>query len=136
MNEIMYDILSNAKLDFCSDKKEKQPYWVRILNVDHKIKNRFLRPGLKFTFGEDLKYGLGIMDLVSMEEKRKVDVEDIRQANYLSLDYSNVNDFIGLTIEMIRYERREIRIKSSGFYYLPGNLVKGKKIRNRRMIYD
>ena len=71
-------ILTCAKVDFIEYKKEKQLYWIGIIQIDDELKDFFKeglkQKGSKIFIGADVRYGYGELELTKytpLEEKDK-----------------------------------------------------------------
>ncbi len=120
-------ILPGAKADYAENEKEKQLYWVGIIEIDDikKIPS-------KIYIGGDSKYGLGKM---VWENKFNNDINEwtIKDGiirNYLPINsnYKEVEGKIELLVEVDRpWDGAELRVKlrdEKGFFFVPGSKIK------------
>jgi len=126
-------ILPGAKKDFNPQEKEKLIYWVGILNIEENFKNEFFQKGLKVIVGGDSRYGLGLMELVDIDEVNKDSeiFKNLKHASYCPVNNSGIENQIELVVEAVGYKGRGLQLKNPKYYFIPrhmqrsGKLVKG-----------
>lgn len=131
-------ILPGAKADYFEDKKEKQIYWVGIVEIDDK--NKIPK---EIYIGGDVKYGLGKLILIKEAEEligESDEIEKFKKANYTEVsDETQQSVLVELLVDAVGYEGKDLKIKKNGFYYMPGHnleinefkLEKGKLIKQK-----
>ncbi len=131
-------ILPGAKADYIEDAKEKQIYWVGIVEIDDK--NKIPK---EIYIGGDVKYGLGKLILIKEAEEligESDEIEKFKRANYTEVsDETQQSVPVELLVDAIGYDSKDLKIKKNGFYYMPGHnpeinefkLVKGKLIKQK-----
>ena len=116
-------ILPGAKKDFIEDEKEKQTYWVGIISFeDDKFPDDFLKQGLEIFIGGDVRYGLGLIELVKIINIKENEDEfnKFKSANYLLVNEKNIESKIELLVELQKpWGKNELQVKARGFYFLP-----------------
>ncbi len=126
-------ILPGVKSDFLEYEKEKQLYWVGILNIEEDKKIEFLKENeLEITVGGDSKYGLGKMRLTSVNEidDKSKDFLELFKSNYLSVK-NDLSGKVELIVEIKRIDGAGVKIEKNNFCYMPGHgkhnlkLIKG-----------
>ncbi len=147
MDEFLHElnmILPGAKSYYCEKDKERQLYWVGVIEFEGDLVNDLPE---EVYIGGDSRYGFGKLRLVSEEKlgnslpdnwKEKggyitVDVDNNRNSqNQASRDERNIE----LLVEIVEaWKRRELNIKpmnDNGFYYVPGS--KGFSVDNMGLI--
>lgn len=121
-------ILPGAKAGFIENDKEKQLYWVGVVQIDDPDKIP-----RKLFIGGDTKYGLGEMVLENNHNEANINEwinKDGYVINYLPINYVNqsrIEGRIELLVEIKKaWEQAELKVKlrnGEGFFYMPGTRI-------------
>ncbi len=115
-------ILPGAKSDFLEDKKEKQLYWVGMLNIEEDKKIEFLKENeLEIIVGGDSRYGFGKIKLVKIGsiDKGTDEFKNLFKSNYIPVQ-KNLNADIELVVDARGYERNGLIVENPQYCYIPG----------------
>lgn len=132
-------ILPKPKKEFETELNSNSSlYWVGILNVKNSDLIYFLKKGLEIFVGGDIKYGLGLLKLDFIEERREI--SEFKKHNYLEINEEELKGLNGkaeLIVELEKYmEGSSLRIKESNFFILLTTNDEGKirEIENYRLV--
>ena len=119
-------ILPGVKKEYRQNSKEDQLYWIGIVKLETDISS--LKSGLKIYIGGDVKYGLGLMELIDaikvIEENK--DIENFIISNYISIQKTNIEKLsaIELLVKAKGYKEAKLQIDKKGFYFIPNINIK------------
>ncbi len=134
-------ILPGAKAEYLENPMEGKIYWVGILGIDNDSPDKFLTDGLEVLVGGDSRYGLGKMTLIKKENIGDRLPDEWKESKGFLRNYYPANGKGEGKIELLTelekaWEGAELRIKATGFYYIPGtkiSLPEGIKLKKGRL---